>query len=278
MRILVCGDFHGKVSVKLRKAVASQRPDIILCVGDLPDTSALRKLIFKHYDGLGKGLSLEDIVGAKRVDRLHKTAIKSMGKVLDFLDSFGVPVVLIWGNSDYVSHKRPFGLDELPVMVKRFKNVTFVMRERSLVFGDTQVLAFSGYRYPVHKGFRDEILKEDSVLAKNVERENAVWRRRLQRLFSRSDNQKRRIFLCHDAISGCMDIVKSDNPMKGKHLGDDLFAEFVRLHKPDFCVHGHFHEYHARRLFDKTVVVNGGPGFDDCFAVIDDKRVRLLKV
>ena len=49
MRILAIGDLHGTFPSKLRKAVKREKIDVILSVGDYPNTDVLRDLEFKHW-------------------------------------------------------------------------------------------------------------------------------------------------------------------------------------------------------------------------------------
>lgn len=68
MKILAIGDFHGKFPEKLKKRIVKEKADLIISVGDHPDTSKLRTLEFKHWDKLTKWGDFEKIVGKKRCE------------------------------------------------------------------------------------------------------------------------------------------------------------------------------------------------------------------
>lgn len=274
MRIIALGDFHGSFPKRRISDIKKLKPDLILCTGDLPKTDEMRKLLFRFWKERSEGVSLEELIGEKALQRLQSRAIKSIRPLLKILDSFGLPVVLIWGNADYVSERKE-RIHQLPLLnelVKEFSNITFVSRERSLDFGQVQILAFSGYRYLPEKGFGTE------KLSKELKAKNSVWKRRLQRLFSHLDKKKTTIFLCHDPPKGTLDKVEwKESPMLGQHIGDELFSEQIIKSRPDFCVCGHIHEQQGKKRLKSTIVVNAGSMHQGNYAIINTKRNTAQK-
>ncbi len=278
MRVVLLGDFHGVFSDKLFSKVRSLKPDLVLSTGDLPSTHEQRKLIFKYWDKLVAGADITDFVGRDKWVSLIKDSVKSMEFILRRLNSLGVPVVLIWGNSDYVSKEKIHGLLPLNARVKKFRNIRFVSRQRVFSFGSFQVLAFSGYRFPGEKGFYKDKLK-DPVFRKRIDSMNSSWVSRLEKLFSRLDRSKKSVFLCHDPPRGLFDFVSLKNsPLFGKHIGDEFFRRFIKRFRPDFCVCGHMHENPGVDFLGKTKVINPGAVVDGRFAFLADDEVVLFRV
>ncbi len=274
MKILAIGDFHGKFPKRIVNHIRKIRPDLILCTGDLPDTESERRLIFKHYDELTEK-SLSDIIGKKKVMELERNASKSVEPILRTLNSFGIPVIMIWGNSDDVNYEKNPRFTHLNKRVKKFKNITFVAKQRAITRKDVQILAFSGYRYPIHKGFR----KMDLIEELFVELENSVWNGRLGKLFSRMDKEKKTIFLTHDPPRGYFDKVQSDNPMKGKNIGDEYFKEYIKEFQPNLCLCGHMHEYQDKRRLKKSMIVSVGAMCNNAYTLVDtdNNTIRFFR-
>ena len=97
MKILVLSDFHGKFPEKLKKIAKSKDIDLIIALGDYTNADKIRKLIFKNWT---KG-HWYDVVGLKKAKQMQKESFNSGVRILKELNSFGKPVYLIWGNTDF---------------------------------------------------------------------------------------------------------------------------------------------------------------------------------
>lgn len=279
MKILACGDLHGTHSSKFLKEVKKEKPDLILCNGDLADTAKIRDTIFKNWERLNQKETLAEIIGEKKYQTLLAKAIISMYKPLQMLNKTNAPVILIWGNCDY-TNERSEDIPYLNQQVKEFENITFVARARKITHKDVQILANSGYRYPGEKGFYKDKLK-DKNYKKSITKTNKKWENKLKRLFKNKDQTKTTIFLVHDPPRGILDKINNkQSPMNKKNLGDEYYTKFIKKYQPDFCVCGHIHEKKGTKKLGKTKVINTGALHDKDYAIIDtnSKKVLLKKI
>jgi Icc-related predicted phosphoesterase len=102
MRLLLIGDFHGRVPDVLREKLSSYVIGDCLCVGDLCEADEMRQVFLTHFHQLSQGKAPADIfwlIPAK----MHSSAMDGMQAVLDFLAQLKVPVFLVPGNVDYLA-------------------------------------------------------------------------------------------------------------------------------------------------------------------------------
>ena len=105
MKILVIGDFHGKFPKKLQKKIKKEKFDIILSVGDFPESSKLRGLEFRYWGKIKSGMDFEKIIGKKKYKRILIWASKSMDVSLKSLKNFNKPIITVYGNADILNEE-----------------------------------------------------------------------------------------------------------------------------------------------------------------------------
>jgi Icc-related predicted phosphoesterase len=262
MRLLLIGDFHGKFK-KVEKKVLKLEFDAVLCVGDLCNGDELRKIIFKNWESLKKGITLNELVSNKKLDKLHYNAIKSMYDVLDFLNNLGKPVYLVMGNFDYGKKEIPrdIRLKALEESVKKRKNI-FLLKKRIMKLRDYNILGFSEYRNASQKKIFGAKM--------DFNKQNKKFDESLNILFSRLKNNRKTIMLVHDTPFGVLDLVKNKkSPMHNKHVGDKYFTKYIKKFKPLLCICGHMHENRGLKKLGKTLVINSGPAFEGKCALLD---------
>jgi Icc-related predicted phosphoesterase len=265
MKILAIGDPHGKLPKNLKSIVKKEKIDIVLCHGDLPDFTQIRKYIFKYWNET-KGYSqrLISILGKKRYDKIIKRKYKSTIKILSRLNTLGIPVFLVHGNVDdtkkapYIKHpskvKRP-----VEKQVRRFKNIHFL---------DYSSRSFEGYKiYGIGCKF-SKLWPEPKAIKKE--------RKKLNMLFKKTD-PKRIILLTHEPpYKTKLDkVLKKNNPKYGQHIGDDIIKKFVKKYQPPLWVCGHMHESFGKTKLRKTTVVNVGSEGQYVIIDIKDGKVKL---
>lgn len=273
VKILVLGDFHGKVHPSLKKI---KDYDFILCTGDFADTTKLRELEFKHWDNLKrKGKTLEKILGKEKYAQIVQPAISSMRVPLKFLESTYKPVYAIYGNADFLTRDtKKFEKKGLDYLCKNLK-ITLLKTGYASTYGIT-IAGFSGYRGAVDKG----LVKIDKYTKKEIKKRNLNWDIRLKTLFN-DVNGEEVIFLAHDVPKGVFDKVNNKfSPLNGKHVGDEYFTKYILKYKPKLFICGHMHEYQGMKRLGKTLVINPGPAYEGKAAIIDysDKiKVKFIK-
>jgi Icc-related predicted phosphoesterase len=72
-----------------------------------------------------------------------------------------------------------------------------------------------------------------------------------------------------------------DRTNRGEHVGSTAVREWIDRVEPSLVVSGHIHEGRGRETIGRTQVVNCGPAFDGCYAIVtldDTISVELRKV
>ncbi|MCK4552869.1 metallophosphoesterase [Candidatus Pacearchaeota archaeon] len=275
MRILAIGDFHGKFPKKLKDKIKKENVDLIVGLGDYPDTSEMRNLNFKYWNEIGDK-SLREIIGEKKYKELEKKAIKSQFKILKELTLFNKPIIAIYGNADSLNNEmKEFGLKGLEHQCKILNIKLFKTNFKKI---NNFILAgFSGYRGASAKGLT-EIDKNKKIKASNKK-----WESRLKKIFSRLKNYNDVIFIGHDVPYNYFDKINNkQSPLNGKHIGDKYFTKYIKKYQPELFLCGHMHEYQGMKKLGKTKIVAIGPAFEGKAAIIeiDEKKkidVRFIK-
>lgn len=132
MKLLLVACLHGSVPKRLVSAVKKEKPDAMLCCGDLCDTDKLRRMAFGQWD-----LELlEAAFSSKKYESLLSEAAATMKVPLKFFRSLKMPVFLVYGNNDF-----PEKLGKsLP------KNV-MLLKSKVVKFGGIHIAGLSGYRH-----------------------------------------------------------------------------------------------------------------------------------
>ena len=82
MKILCIGCLHGKFPSKAYAVAKKEDIRLILCPGDLADGGYMRNLEFKYWHKLHEGLSLENLVGRKKLRQAAEHSLKSQLLIL----------------------------------------------------------------------------------------------------------------------------------------------------------------------------------------------------
>jgi Icc-related predicted phosphoesterase len=268
MKILAMGDFHGKFPDKLKKE--AKNVDLILCVGDLADTSILRKLEFKHWN---EKKPIEEIVGEKRYRKILEKTIKSMDLLLKKLKSLRKRVITIYGNSDILDKEaKKYGLKGFETKCKR---IGITLLKTNIINLDSFTLAgFSGYRGAMSK----YLIKIDAKKKKKIQKFNKNWQKRLKNISKKIGN-KNTIFLAHDVPRGYFDkVMYKKSPMNGKHVGDEYFTEYIKKYQPQLFLCGHMHEYQGLKKLGKTSIINVGDGAEGKGTIIELNEGKVKKI
>ncbi len=272
MKIIALGDFHGRFTKKIMNEIKKENPDLILCTGDLPDTEKTRKIIFKHWEEL-KEKSLEEIIGKKKIRELIRKEEESTEEILKRINNLGIPVIMIWGNSDEVSRKKNNEREPLNKKVKKYKNIKFISNERIINKKEIQIIGFSGYRFPTEKG----IIKNERINKKQIREINKKWNDRLKRIFKRINKERKTIFLTHDPPRGYFDkVLIKESPLRNKHIGDEYFRRIIEKKKPDYHISGHMHEYQGKKKLGRTTIIATGAMINDEYVIINTDNNKII--
>ncbi len=270
MRILVLGDFHGKVPLKLRKIVEKEDFDLIIGLGDYAGIEEWRPYILYSLglDDKKERKSPVEFFGKRRFDALVKKDFKGGEKVLNFLSGLRAPFISIFGNGDDEWYDYPFdeGLLELDnsrwkylSSLKNFKDITY----GSCEFGGISILGLGGY-VDVKENH-----DEGSLGYMNALKRLDKTQKKLRKL-TKGLNSDSKIFAFHYPMRGVFDVVKEKgSKYSGKSIGIDSFREVVEREQPGLVLCGHMHEYQGKKRLGRTLVVNPGAACEGKCAFVD---------
>jgi len=288
-KILCIGCFHGKIPKKLKQFVKRNKIDLILAHGDFPDFTIFRDIQFKYWNEIHAGLTFADIIGKKKVEHLEKFGIEQGKKVLQSLNSLGVPVIITHGNHD-ITDKYPWGpkgpykgrdpfaelsKDSLEYTIRNLKNITLIDYSAKK-FGKLLVYGF-GCKVLIPKAPDDPFTY---LYWKSLrEKEN----KKLRQFFTK-ERAKKTILLTHDPPYGTRldKITWKKSPRYGEHVGTDQVKVFVKKFQPLLWICGNIHEGRGMMKIGKTIVVNTGYARigQAAYAEVEGNKVkiRLIKL
>lgn len=297
-KILVIGDFHGKISKKVFQRIISEKPDLIFSPGDFCGNEELAKLFFKHAYARKDEEIPKKIV--KRIEVLQEVAIRDGFKVLKKLRSLNIPFFAIRGNWD----PTPYGHD-LAIKVDRrdrkwFKRFQALQNEK-FKFVDLDVLEFNDFvlvggvastaPLRLKKGLKERLIKKWFLSKKEAEEYVKIikknWNFRQKRF---DENFKRAlklnkliIFMTHNSpYNTKLDII-GHGSQKGQHYGSYQERLIIKNYKPHLVLCGHIHECFGKDKLGKSLIVNTGSIQDKHYATLEMvegkiKNLRLKKI
>lgn len=274
MKILAIGCMHGKFPKKLENRLQKENFDLIVGVGDYADTSKFRELEFKYWKKLGSKKDFAEVVGKRKYLGILKKQSKSQEIILKKLKKYNKPIIIIYGNSDFLKkNAKKYDLEGIESQCKSLKIKLFKTNIKKV---EGFVLAgFSGYRVASTKGFVS-LNKKDKKRVKNF---NEKWKKRLEKLANKLKKYENVIFIGHDVPYGYFDLIKyKKSPLRGKRIGDKYFTNFIKKHQPDIFICSHMHEYQGIKKLGKTSIITTGAGQDGKAAIIDCVPGKKVKV
>ena len=252
MKILVIGDCHGEVP-----EIPETSFDAVLAVGDIcGGTDEMRKYMFEAIDSEKYWYEL---MGEEEAKEEVKASIREGHKILQKLESLGVPVYVVPGNWDWTSEDEGWEFLDgrgYPEMISDYSNVHDLNFELETLNG----VDFIGYgpcsgpevpQYEDDKPDSEEELEE----IREAYEEN---KEELETLFEQSNNET--VFLSHNAPHDTrLDMIDNpDSPKDGRHYGSLIVKELVEAYQPVYNVAGHMHESEGEEELGDTTCINTG--------------------
>lgn len=279
MRFSITGDVHGQ-----KPEIKIQNFDAIISPGDLCPSDIKRRYAFKAIDMRIKDPSSNvewyDIMGKGKARKLVKDSINVGRGILEFLDSYGVPVYVVPGNGDFPP--KNIGWDYLKKnhykdMLRGIKNIVDV-QNRIVDIGEYQIIGYgisSGPEYPQDKEEIARLGKKDMKIKK---KEYNRTYDKISSLFEKAD--KPVIFLSHNVpFNTPIDvIVNKDSPRNGMHYGSLIAREIIEKYQPLICIGGHMHEHFGGCNIGKTKCMNTGFGSKvETLLELEKGRIKKLE-
>jgi len=283
MKILAIGDFHGKFPQKLKDE--AKKVDLIISVGDfggVKEWYVYLKYIFRQTAKDKPYKSVKEFFGKERYRVIDKKDERVTKEILRSLNSFGKPVIFVFGNTD--DNWYNYSFDRQAWKVKKSR-VNFVRKLKNLKEITYSKTSLKGINLVGFGGYMDVDSYVDER-ARSKDSPEAIGGRILRRARSKrklfsliKGKAKKRIMIFHYPPKGYFDMIRmKGNVRNGTSAGINFFLEAITKSKPSLVLCGHMHEYQGMKRIGKSVLINPGPAGEGKAAIIDyDESVARVK-
>ncbi len=262
LKFLIVGCLHGR-----KPRISTKAVDAIIAPGDFC-YSEIRKYIFKSMRQKFKGLKAKEwwqlAGGKKKAISLLRKSFKKGRKVLEYLNSFGVPVIVVPGNWDF-AEKEPMSYKAGLKWEKLKKGLPHIIdcHQKLKDFGSYTVIGHGITSGP-------EFQKRKRLFNKQFNK--------MSKLFLKA--RKPTIFLTHNVpYNTKLDLITDKrSPLCGVHFGSTLARKLIKKFRPTACIGAHMHEHFRQDKIGKTTCINSGYG-PKCNVIleIEDNKIKKLK-
>jgi len=277
MKILVLGDFHGRLLEGIKGIIKKNKIDMIISVGDYCPF-VYRKLWFKHC--YGKEIELWQIIGKDKTRKLVERDLELGERVLKELNNLEVPVFTVVGNLDYIgyndvldlkqkNHWKWYEQDFFDKMIKKYKNIKRFDYD-FIKFSDLILIGAYGQTFP-------------GKVRSRAFRKHKMILGRLFNRFKKENKEGKVIFVSHNVpFNTKLDkITSKDAPKKakGEHYGSKLIRKIVDKYQPVLHIGGHIHEGKGTDKIGKTLCLNPGAVHEGEYSILEfDEAKGKIKV
>ena len=246
--ILAMADFHGKCP-----KLDGLEFDAIIAAGDFCEFSSLRPIVLgATKEGRDWWEDVEDL------EELVRPSLESGRKVVEYLLSFGKPVLTIPGNVDFYWEKPRHEVSKKYGEI--VKGATDIQGRKETVAG----ISFVGYggTWAPEKEMKTNL----SGLMEKVE-----------------SLMPADILVSHTPPANTALDVIGKGPLAGKHYGSKFVRDLIEKHQPTFSICGHIHESLGEEKIGETISINTGPAYDGNAILLDPsngsyKRIKIGEV
>src|SRR3989344_2091988 len=275
VKFLIIGDLHGNKPSIYRKDF-----DAIIAPGDFCSDN-LRKYIFqalKKELETGKEYWWYNLMSKKIAKQEVIKSLKDGRKILEFLNSFNVPVFALPGNWDWTRETDWSYLNKnywKSYLIKDLKNIRNCHKNK-LKFKDLTIIGHgitSSPEYPTKETIKRYTKKE-------LSKEKKEYKKLFNQMNKKFKKGEKIIFLTHNVpYNTKLDkIVNKSSPLNGKHMGSYLARQLILKHKPLVSIGGHMHEHFGKDKLGKTIIINAGFGsYVNTILEINDNKITKLE-
>lgn len=280
MKFLIIGDLHGQMPI-----INFKDFDAIIAPGDFC-SDAPRQYMFealkKHLEDSKSKVQWYDLVGKKEAKKMIQKSLEDGRKVLEFLNSFNVPVYATPGNWDWTKEENAkwsyLKQDRWKLLIKGLKNI----KDTHHTLIDTKEYSIIGHGIssgPEYPQYEDDIkrLKEKRKLNK-VKKNYLKEKKKVSQLFKKA--KKAVIFTPHNVpFNTSLDqITNPASPRNGYHYGSLIAREMVDQYQPLVCIGGHMHEHFGKEELGKTLCINAGFGSKvNTLLVLEGNKIKSVE-
>ena len=262
VKFLVIGDLHGS-----RPEIHHKGFDAIIAPGDFCSSDGIREYMFREVreklQNPASKVKWHDFTGKNKAKAMIRKSLSDGRKVLEYLNSFGVPVYIVPGNADWTPDKDSnwnfLRQNHYKTIVMGLSNIVDIHNKIADI-EDYQLIGHgisAGPEYPQYK--QDLARFKPKELAKRKRKFEAASGK-VAKLFGKAS--KPVIFLSHNVpFNTLLDkITNRQSPRYGQHFGSLIAREAIDKYQPLVCIGGHIHEHFGKSKIGKTTVINTGFG------------------
>ncbi len=283
VKFLIVGDLHGN-----KPKIYYDGFDAIIAPGDFC-SDAPRKYMFQslreHLKNPETAREWYEIVGRRKAREMVKKSLADGREILEFLNSFDVPVYIVPGNWDW-THTRGKESDWNFLNRNYYKDLTEGLSNivdvyhKIVSISDYAVVGHgitSGPEFPQHKDSLEK-LKKDPKSFRKAKKEYERLYDKVSALFKKA--KKPVIFMSHNVpYNTPIDkITNRESPRYGMHYGSLIAREMIERYQPLVCIGGHMHEHFRKCRIGKTTAINAGFGsYVNVWMELDGNRIKKLE-
>lgn len=280
MKILIIGDLHGHMPKLHFKEF-----DAVIAPGDFCSSDKIWKIFKKTYVKFLNNPEDYDewynTINKSEAKKLVRKSLVDGRKILQKLDTLGVPIYIIPGNWDWKDKDEGWNYLNKDYyedyLIKGLKNIKDC-HKKTVRFDKYAIIGYGLVNGPELLKYRDY-----KNISKNRYKKNLIaYKKKMEKynkLFKKSYNRPT-ILLSHNVpFNTKLDkIVNKDSPRNGYHYGSNLVRELILKHKPILCIAGHMHEHYGTCKLGKTIVLNAGFGGDkNTLIELKDGKIKSIK-
>jgi len=282
MRFLIVGDLHGA-----KPRIRFKDFDAIIAPGDFCYTEKIRPLYFKLIKERQENSDIDHDwwapVGKRKARQLIQESLVKGRAVLEYLNSFGVPVYLISGNADWTGSDSDWEFESNNHWkdLKRGLSNINDCENRIADAGECLFIGHGNNYAPEYPQTRTARARYSSSELNLMAREFKKRSSKLEALIEKAEQiGKPIIYLTHNMPYGTkFDMIAwKDSPRHGQHIGSVIARDMIRKYQPKLAIGGHMHEYHGKIMMGRTTVIDAGHGKDvNTFLELKDGRITRLE-
>jgi len=281
MKFLIIGDLHGN-----KPEIYYEDFDAIIAPGDFCSSELIRKMAFLEVKERLKNPKYDkrwyEIIGKRKAKKIVNESLKRGREILEFLNSFNVPVFTVPGNWDW-SH---FQKDRWKFLKKERFNSYLKKDLKNIINLDGKIRNFKDYQFigygksnsPEYPQYERDIKRKTYGDLKKAKKRYKKLLQKYDKLFKKS--KKPVIFLSHNVpFNTSIDkITDKSSPRKGDHFGSVVARKMIEKYQPLVFIGGHMHEHFGKDKIGRTVCVNSGYGsFVNIFMELDGNKIKRLE-
>ncbi len=276
LKLIAIGCLHGKLKKEILNLIKNEKPDAVLISGDFTGgdfTDESRKYEFKLVELFGPIPELWpykiQIDSEKKFKKWSILSKKNNEKIFSTLKKLKTPIYYIHGNWDSVTELQTnYKPNDFLLDKNSGHNMKFIHNNIINIKG-FQIAGFGGYR---GSSFKEYLYKNIGVIdKKNIIKVRNELKNNIEKIFEKSKNNRKFIFVTHDPPYKTFDYLES---MK-KNYGEKVTLNIIKKYKPLLCVCSHFHEHRGLKMIGNTSVIASGFGHNGQVSIIEIDKNKV---